>query len=81
MHTNNLKQCRCVEDKNRTSLNDRNFKSEGKIGKLVQNVNKMDTARQINENLGRRNGTCSCTKTLFIGLSTETQGHSRVAKQ
>ena len=60
---------------------DRNFESEGKIGKLVQNVKRMGTARQINEDLGLHNGTCSCTKTFFISLSTETQGHCRVARQ
>ena len=63
---------------------DRNFESEGiaqgKIGKLVQNVKRMGTERRINEDLGRHNGTCSCTKTFFISLSTDMQGHCRVAR-
>jgi hypothetical protein len=60
---------------------DRNFESEGKIGKLVQNVKRMGTARRINEDLGWHYGTCSCTKTFLISLSTEMQGHCRVARQ
>ncbi len=60
---------------------DRNFESEGKIGKLVQNAKGMGTARQINEGLGRHNGTCLCTKKFFISLSTEMQRHCRVARQ
>ena len=60
---------------------DRNFESEGKIGKLVQNVKRMGTARRINEDLGRHDGTCSCTKTFFISLSTDMQEQCRVAKQ
>jgi len=60
---------------------DRSFESEGKIGKLVQNVKGMGTARWINEGLGRHYGSCSCTKTFFISLSSEMQGHCRVARQ
>ena len=60
---------------------DRNFESEGKIGKLVQNVKRMGTARRINEDLGRHNGTYSCTKTFFISLSSEMQEHCRIARQ
>ena len=60
---------------------DRNIESEGKIGKLVQNVKRMGTARRINEDLGRHDGTCLCTKKFYISLSTEMQGHCRVARQ
>ena len=60
---------------------DRNFESEGKLGKLVQNVNRVYTARLITEDLGRHDGTCCCTKTFLISLSNEMQGQSRVARQ
>ena len=62
-------------------LSDRNIESEGKLGKLVQNVNRVYTARLITADLGWHDGTCCCTKTFFISLSTEMQGHCRVARQ
>jgi hypothetical protein len=62
-------------------LSDRNIESEGKLGKLVQNVNRVYTARLITEDLGWHDGTCCCTITFFISLSTEMQGHCRVARQ
>ena len=66
-------------------LSDRNIESEGKLGKLVQNVNRVDKAMRISEDLGRHDGSgwdlLLHKKNSLSVSSMKCRGHSRVERQ